>query len=434
MALFGAIGNGKVAHELVNPNEPATLDGKTATKLLDTPEGYKMCKDCKTISDNMSERLTEGNNSATIVPIDSNSEKGKTMAATPTSAKKTTTAAKKLTPEEETATREEIASGTERVKALALEGKDEAAEELRGEIDGLIRKLPRGEHAGLRATLRKAKSAKPEPEAAPTAEVAKVSEFESDEELVKLAAAGTAKIQEGAAVARQTNDVARDLAKISLSMRLRGVNKAGLPDLTSMGKKVKDAMSTMYVDSLKGVDSTDGDAEEAVYTLQRSVQNMSAEIISGFVWSLNESDEHHGLFAKPLEESGLKFADDVSPAERVFRLYAHHGITLPRVSAAEKRRLERALAAAKKEAKELEPAVRELAEKAGVETGEGEGEGEGTAESRALETLDSEVEKLSGEIEKLTKTAKKLDDAGKAAAKDKLRAVSDKLTALVLGL
>lgn len=419
MALYGIIGNGKVAHELVTPNEPATLDGKTATKFVENPgaEGYTMCKNCKTISDNLSDDLTQGNGSATMASSIKTDE-GDTMP--PTTRK---TAAKPAKPADDAKPSvEEITQDVENALATMAETNNvETAEALFKQIETSVKLLTANKRAPLIMRAKEARAAATERAKAPAAPaIVETKNWRDAEGAEELFNQGAEKVKGGVGLGLKASKLAEEVAHTVLFARLKMTNKKGLPDFKATSQAAKDFAAEMYAKALEGLDPEDIETKEAHKSLQRGVQNRMPDVTVTYLRALNNSPEE---FAKTFPM--ITPVAGEAPEEAVRSVYEAAGLKLPEHTRAEQAALD------KKRTLELTAKV-ESGEATPEEVAEVTGE---VAPEVALTSSLGKVAKSLKGLEGVTSEAiAALDDETKTAVRKELDAGLEALKKLIANL
>lgn len=338
------------------------------------------------------------------------------------------------TQDKTTATVEQINANIERSRSLAEAENVEALEELAKETEALISSLPsRGKRPGtdrtwtqykkdVRADFKAAATVQEKPQPAPKAEVVVLEtrdyhDAEGVEELVEM---GAQRFAEGVRLHVKSSDLAKDVARMLLDMRVRMTDKTGAPDIKAASHGAKEASKDMYAAAgemfRKGGEVSEFDAKAALLKLQKSVQNQMPTVRAEYLASLDTDAEEAARFAKILEA-----APEGTPASKA--VADHYGVELKSRYMLDKER--------------FEAEVGEAASPGAIESGEGEGEGEGegnggASEAEQIVTFFTRAEASIDRAEKALGKAK--DDESKEAAKARIDALIAHLATLKAGL
>ncbi|MFE9767047.1 hypothetical protein ACFYPC_21420 [Streptomyces sp. NPDC005808] len=364
------------------------------------------------------------------------------------------------------------------------EGVTGAADALKSEAEEKIRQLPTNKRTALRKAVtdaHKAATAKPEPEPAPAApapaSTAVVRQAENPleiEGIPDLVSQSIKAFKDGVKYGLKLSEVGETVARTMLEMRLKMThNASGLPDLTSIEKKTKNAAGLVYDGARKGVSAEDTKTNDAHDALQKATQNKMADILVGWLRDFDSSpnpDEaletarvYFPEAAKLVEDGRALIAEgeaeegdeDVytSLTEAIYAVYEHAGIELPRYGRTEIQRFNyrvKQLDAARKELdaardsldddelpkeekEKLTAKVTELEEKAKGITEEIPAEWleKATPEKTPKQRAEAKVDRAEKLTTSVTKAVKKLEGADRQEVASKLMTLG---TALVTGV
>jgi hypothetical protein len=211
------------------------------------------------------------------------------------------------------ATLEQIAANIERAASLAEAENAEGLAELNTETEKLISSLPsRGKHEDktwtavkkdLRADFKAAATVAEKPEPKPVkAEVVKLSteDYHTAEGVAELVTEGAKLFAEGVRTHIKFSNMATDIARILLSMRVRMTDKTGVPDIKATSKGAKDASGDMYREAgklfLADSDLSEDEAKKHVAKLQKSVQNAMPTVRAEYLTELDSNETEAARF------------------------------------------------------------------------------------------------------------------------------------------
>jgi hypothetical protein len=189
---------------------------------------------------------------------------------------------------------EEVEANIERARSLAEAENTEALEALSAETETLISQLPtRGKIGGKTATKAKKdyrdafKAAatvqeKPQSKAVEGVATKETQDFNTIEGVPELVSLGAEKFADGVRLHVRTHEIANEISKVLLDMRLRMTNKDGLPDLSATSKGAKDAAKALYSEASRLYKANgaadEAETERALNSLVRSVQNQMRNV------------------------------------------------------------------------------------------------------------------------------------------------------------
>jgi hypothetical protein len=240
------------------------------------------------------------------------------------------------------------------------EGATTHANELKREAEEKIRQLPQGRRTALRKSVNeahKAATTKPAPadEPAPArSSTAIVRQAENPMEIEGIPALVNQSIKafkDGVKYGLKLSEVGETVARTMLEMRLKMTHSgSGLPDLTAIEKKTKNAAGLVYDGARKGVSAEDTKTNDAHDALQKATQNKMADILVGWLRDFSSSPnpdealETARLYfpeaAKLVEDGRALIAEGEAQegdedvytnlTEAIYAVYEHAGIELPR--------------------------------------------------------------------------------------------------------
>lgn len=196
--------------------------------------------------------------------------------------------------------RAEIAEGIQKVKDAARAGDGKKVAALDESVKVLIRELPAAERNGKYAQLKRARETEPVPEGEiePTADYAVIPGV-SD-----LVTQGTQALVDGVNLHMKASDIARQVAKVILGMRVRLMNSAGDPDLLSEAFMTRAAAHDMYTATGQQLSGDAYDVEVAVGKLKRSVQNAMSDVRSEYLRGLDTDRAEAKRFQRIIRAAG----------------------------------------------------------------------------------------------------------------------------------
>jgi len=321
------------------------------------------------------------------------------------------------------ATIDQVTANIERARSLAEAENLDGLAVLSEETEALISSLPtRGKGPGGESWTKEKKAMrdafaaavtvaeKPEPEPAPKAEVVvlETRDYHDVAGVPELVTKGADLFAEGVGIHLKASDLAKDIARVLLQMRVRMTNKFGEPDVKALSAGAKQASKDMYAKAGEAFRASGQynalEAKQAVAKLQKSVNNFTPTIRAEYLRELDTNEEEAARFA----EITVK-ADDDRPVSEV--VAAHYGVEL-------------------KSRYELD-----------VERAELEAAGEGVDSEEADEPATPEEQigafftKAADSIERAEKALKKVDDdATKESVKGRIDALIAELATLKAGL
>jgi hypothetical protein len=215
-------------------------------------------------------------------------------------------AAKQATATDHSATLEQIAANIERAASLAEADNLSGLAELERETEALISSLPTRGKIGdktatqakkeFRADFKTAATLAPKPEPKPVkAEVVKLSteDYHTAEGVAELVTQGAQLFAEGVRTHIKFSNMATDIARILLSMRVRMTDKTGVPDVKATSKGAREASSNMYAEAgrlfLADSELSEDEAKKHVAKLQKSVQNAMPTVRAEYLAELDSN-------------------------------------------------------------------------------------------------------------------------------------------------
>jgi hypothetical protein len=324
------------------------------------------------------------------------------------------------------ATLEQIAANIERAASLAEAENTEGLAELNTETEKLISSLPsRGKHADktwtavkkdLRADFKAAATVaeKPEPKTV-KAEVVKLSteDYHKAEGVPDLVAEGAKLFADGVRTHIKFSNMATDIARILLSMRVRMTDKTGVPDIKATSKGAKDASRDMYAEAGKlfmaDSELSQEEAGKHVAKLQKSVQNAMPTVRAEYLGELDSNETEAARFE-------LITSSEKSKGQTVSEAVAeHYGVALM-------------------SRYELEKSVREDGD---TDSDESDAEGEGASEATTpADQVGAFFAKAESNIERAKKVVAKAkdDETARDSFKAQIDAMIAELATLKAGL
>jgi hypothetical protein len=211
------------------------------------------------------------------------------------------------------ATLEQIAANIERAASLAEAENAEGLAELNTETEKLISSLPsRGKNADktwtatkkdLRADFKAAATVAEKPEPKPVkAEVVKLSteDYHAAEGVQDLVTQGAKLFAEGVRTHIKFSNMATDIARILLGMRVRMTDKTGVPDIKATSKGARQASQDMYAEAgklfLADSELSEDEAKKHVAKLQKSVQNAMPTVRAEYLAELDSNETEAARF------------------------------------------------------------------------------------------------------------------------------------------
>ncbi|MFF2406708.1 hypothetical protein [Streptomyces sp. NPDC058092] len=411
------LGKAKTVHVLQYDGAQTACgrDAKTNTHVV-KPDTEVTCKKCATVA-------------ASFAPLPKAAEVPGLFSHTDDTTNttgETDMAAKTMDKAAQTKADEEVRAGIERLTALITQGGDgESAEALTEELKTATNAITGTGAAAIKAKLRAdmdkaiadALKAKPSADVAVKGESApEVEDRTNTPEVRALVADGVEKVKKGVALGRSMGEVAEELTDTMIHIRVAMLNPHNLPDLTSRGKKTKDAAGEAYAIVLAELEKSGDEVGAAtVNSLKRGVQNRMAGKLASWLGSLNDQVEFARETFPAIAEG--EYAD-MEPEAAVRALYADadEKYKLPIMSRSE-------LQTARKNGEE--------------EGGEGKGEDEETDEGNELgEDATPAAKRASSYLSKaeefFEKTEKKLSAPNvKKMTDDEKTAIKAKIDALI---
>ncbi|MGW3674646.1 hypothetical protein [Streptomyces sp. NPDC005166] len=246
----------------------------------------------------------------------------------------------------------------------ALEPSDEgAADALEAEAEAKIRQLPTNKRTALRKALAEAYAAattKPEPAAAPAAEVATISDDPMAwAHVPELIAVGVEKMREGTEAGMKLTSAGETVANVLLTIRQNMVDpETGLPDLPWRMKASRNAAGKVYDDALKGVSEDDVERRAAHASLIKATQNKASDVLVDWLRGYTRDDDSLTMLGElfPGAVKLLKADETLTPEAAIRALYADHGVELPIRGRTEQMRINRRVDKISGHMKELEAA------------------------------------------------------------------------------
>lgn len=218
-----------------------------------------------------------------------------------------------------------VTANIERVRSLRGSGKASEAQELVGTTRPLIANL--GGRGSLKARA-ELSSQLADAEASPLGGVVATSgasDYTVYAEVPALVARGAASAKEGLAIGVRMADIARDIAEVTVAMRLAIPGRGGLPDLDGQSGPYKAATNAIYTDLESGLADDDDQGRAVLASLKRAQQFQANKKIVDFLRALDSSAEEDVRSYFPQLP-----ADVHSDFKRaVFALYEAEGIRLP---------------------------------------------------------------------------------------------------------
>jgi len=226
-------------------------------------------------------------------------DKGETMAAKKDET--TTTAAK---PEND-AKVDQITANIERARSLAEAENTEGLAALNKETEELISSLPTRGKAGDSQTWAQAKqafrnsfreaatlTAKEEPTPTTAVVVVETRDYKEAAGVSELVTLGAEKFADGVRVHLKAADLAKDVARVLLDMRVRMLDKEGRPDILAKSHGAKQASKDMYASAgqmflANNPEASKFDAKQAVNKLIKSVQNQMPTVRAEYLRELD---------------------------------------------------------------------------------------------------------------------------------------------------
>lgn len=265
------------------------------------------------------------------------------------------------------------------VQALRLAGRFEDAEETAQRAREAIGHCAPRDKKPLLSALEDAKLAMPAP-AGTHPMPASYHEVEGVDELVDK---GVAQARQAVDAGLKTADMARTIAETLLEARLKMRNKAGLPDIIASSKLTKNIAHDLFVQAREGVSEEDVDRWSTHQSLAKAVRNRMSDVVVDFLRGL---DKDPGRFpADALARCQMMFPY-LPATEAVYQTYAHYGFELPRKGRTEMAREQARLKALR--LKELE---------------EGQEDSEIAPDVAALERMERSFDRLTARAQKMSK-------------------------------
>jgi hypothetical protein len=221
------------------------------------------------------------------------------------------------------ATLEQIAANIERAASLAEAENTEGLAELNTETEKLISSLPsRGKHADktwtatkkdLRADFKAAATVaeKPEPKVVKAAEVKLSTEdYHSVKGVPELVTKGAKLFADGTRMHVKLGNVATEIARVLLEIRVSMTDKAGVPDIKASSQGAKSASSDIITQAGElfraGGDEnlTREDGEKILKKLQKSVQNAMPTVRAEYLRELDSKPEEAQRFELITKDAG----------------------------------------------------------------------------------------------------------------------------------
>ncbi|QBZ73393.1 hypothetical protein SEA_HEATHER_23 [Streptomyces phage Heather] len=328
------LGKGKVVHA-AQDSDTVTLCKKplTTVKLAHTP--YVSCTQCAKVALAM-----------TDAPSDDPKEDDMPANTNPSDA----------TNEDVDGLISDVHATVDQIKELVpgSEGVTGAADALKAEAEEKIRQLPQGKRTALRKAVseaHKAATAKPQPADEPAAPASAPSSAvvvrQADdpmkiEGVPDLVSQSIKAFKDGVKYGLKLSEVGETVARTMLEMRLKMTHGAtGLPDLTAIEKKTKNAAGLVYDGARKGVDAEDTKTNDAHDALQKATQNKMADILVGWLRDFSSSPNADEALetAKALFPGVEGFIpEDGNLTEAIYALYKSKEIELPRYGRTEVQR------------------------------------------------------------------------------------------------
>jgi hypothetical protein len=324
---------------------------------------------------------------------------------------------------------EQIAANIERAKSLAEAENEEGLKELDKETRTLISKLPTRGMVGdkqatkakqdLRADFKAAMTVaeKPEPKTV-KAEVVKLSteDYHTAEGVSDLVTQGAKLFAEGVRTHIKFSNMATDIARILLSMRVRMTDKTGVPDIKATSKGAKDASGDMYREAgklfLADSDLSEDEAKKHVAKLQKSVQNAMPTVRAEYLAELDTNETEAARFE-------LITGSEQSKGQTVSEAVAeHYGVPLM-------------------SRYELEKSQRNTDTDGDTDSDDADSEGEGSGETTSpADQVGAFFAKAESNIERAKKVVAKAkdDDAARDSFKAQIDAMIAELATLKAGL
>lgn len=190
---------------------------------------------------------------------------------------------------------EEITANIERMVSLAEAENVDAMEELHAQTEDLITQLSgKGSIAlkkDFRDRLRGAAAAQPKPAPKPDAGAAvAVKDYTEIAGVPELVAEGAQRMAEGVRLHLKASVTAKEIAEITLDMWSRIPDKSGYPDIKGTSAAAKAASKALYEAAGQGFERT-LDNENALTSLQRSVQNQRSDVRAEYLRSLDDDSD-----------------------------------------------------------------------------------------------------------------------------------------------
>jgi hypothetical protein len=329
------------------------------------------------------------------------------------------------------ATIEQIAANIERLPSLVEADNEDGAKELVDETETLISGLPSRGNAPVepkktwakykqdaRDAYRAAAKAVEKPEPKPVkAEVVKLSteDYHTAEGVADLVTQGAKLFAEGVRTHIKFSNMATDIARILLNMRVRMTDKTGVPDIKATSKGAKEASGDMYREAgklfLADSDLSEDEAKKHVAKLQKSVQNAMPTVRAEYLAELDSNETEAARFE-------LITGSEQSKGQTVSEAVAeHYGVALM-------------------SRYELEKSVREDSD-TDSDDSDAEGEGEGASEATTpADQVGAFFAKAESNIERAKKVVAKAkdDDAARDSFKAQIDAMIAELATLKAGL
>jgi hypothetical protein len=332
----------------------------------------------------------------------------------------------------------------DRLRAVVADDADaDKIKTLTTEADAIIRELPAEKRTSLRADV---KAAGTVPATNPPATISGTvvepddQGYKDVEGVTALMAEAQRKLKSGITHGVKAAAVAEDVSKTILNLRLK-FEYEGLPDLMSVGKRPKNAVTDLFREIKNGIPEDDLNARAAFASLQKAQQNKMSDVLVEYIRAMDTPESWEAfasLFpgaaedvqaARELKEAG---AEDITeertlPSETLYALYESRGITLPRKGRTELMREDRAAKALTAARKELTT----IAEKLDAGIADKNAAEEAAKEKAKLEARVAELtEKVPADVVKKIETAHDKTRADRMAerlgkARDTLTTVTD---------
>jgi hypothetical protein len=309
---------------IVKPAEPgvAVCGPKLAHAVLeDSVADERLCTLCRVVceeADKMGDSdLTKVDAAGIVSRLKATARGAANKGSSEMAAKQTATA-------DHSATLEQIAANIERAASLAEAENVEGLGELSAETEKLISSLPaRGkapngetwtsEKKNARAAFKAAATVaeKPEPKVVKAAEVKLSTEdYHSVKGVPELVTKGAKLFADGTRMHVKLGNVATEIARVLLEIRVSMTDKAGVPDIKASSQGAKSASSDIITQAGElfraGGDEnlTREDGEKILKKLQKSVQNAMPTVRAEYLRELDSKPEEAQRFELITKDAG----------------------------------------------------------------------------------------------------------------------------------